>query len=70
MTLRDLHVRFKVIDSLNATKMAKYSLVMIPTPCRAFVHLLNYTVGSGVYYKAGNISEMVENRAKVTINSL
>jgi len=28
MTLNDLWARFKVIDSLNATKMAKYSLVM------------------------------------------
>jgi len=34
MTLNDLCARFKVIDSLNAAKMAKYSLVMIPTPCR------------------------------------
>jgi len=28
MTLNDLCARFKVIDSLNAAKMAKYSLVM------------------------------------------
>ena len=34
MTLNDLCVRFKVIDSSNAAKMAKYSLVMTPTPCR------------------------------------
>jgi len=34
MTLNDLCTRFKVIDSLNAAKMAKYSLVMTPTPCR------------------------------------
>ena len=27
MTLNDLRLRFKVIDSLNAAKMAKYSLV-------------------------------------------
>jgi len=33
MTLNDLCVRFKVIDSLNAAKMAKYSLVLTPTPC-------------------------------------
>jgi len=26
--------RFNVIDSLNAAKMRKYSLVIIPTPCR------------------------------------
>jgi len=47
--------RFKVIDSFNAAKMTKYSLVIIPTPCRvaggvrihALVHLLTYTVGSG-----------------------
>ena len=36
MTLNDLCVRFKVIDSLNAAKMAKYSLVMTQTPCRVF----------------------------------
>ena len=29
MTLNDLCARFKVIDSLNATKMAKYGLMMI-----------------------------------------
>jgi len=34
MTLNDLCARFKVIDSLNAAKMAKYSLVMTPTPCK------------------------------------
>jgi len=32
--LNDLWARFKVIDSLNAAKMRKYSLVMTPTPCR------------------------------------
>ena len=34
MALNDLCARFKVIDSLNAAQMAKYSLVMTPTPCR------------------------------------
>ena len=34
MTLNDLWTRYKVIDSLNAVKMAKYRLVMTPTPCR------------------------------------
>jgi len=34
MTLNDLCARFKVIDSLKAAKMAKYSFVMIPTTCR------------------------------------
>jgi len=34
MTLNDLCARFKVIDSLNVVKMAKYSLVTTPTPCR------------------------------------
>ena len=29
-----LNARFKVIDSLNAAKMTKYSLVMTLTPCR------------------------------------
>jgi len=32
MILNDLWARFKVIDSLNAAKMTKYSLVMTPTP--------------------------------------
>jgi len=32
--LNDVCARFKVIDSLNAAKVAKYSLVMTPTPCR------------------------------------
>ena len=36
MTLNDLWARFKVIDSLNATKMARCSLIMAPTPCRVF----------------------------------
>ena len=36
MTLNDLCAKFKVIYSLNAAKMAKYSLVMTPTPCRDF----------------------------------
>jgi len=31
MTLNDICARFKVVDSLNVTKMAKYSLVMTPT---------------------------------------
>jgi len=47
LTLNDLCAKFKVIDSLNAAKMAKCSLVMTPTPCRvagrkALVHLLTY----------------------------
>jgi len=59
MTLNDLWARFKVTNSLNAAKMAKYSLVMTRTPCRVAgcisirpmysvpVHLLTCTVGSG-----------------------
>jgi len=34
VTLNDLCARLKVIDSLNAVKMAKYSLVMTPMPCK------------------------------------
>jgi len=34
MTLNDLCARFKVIDSSNAAKTTKYSLIMTPTPCR------------------------------------
>ena len=81
MTLNDLWARFKVIDSLNAAKMTKYSLVMTPTPCRVdgciisirpsctdlVTYLLNYTLARG--YKTGNISETVEDRAKVTITA-
>ena len=63
MTLNDLWARFKAIYSLNAAKMAKYSLVMTPTPCRvaenivsirptylragALTFLFTYAVGSG-----------------------
>jgi len=35
MTLNDLWARFKVIDSINAAKMAKCSLVMTPTAYRS-----------------------------------
>jgi len=34
MTLNDLWTIFKVSDSLNSAKMAKYSLAKTPTPCR------------------------------------
>jgi len=34
MTFNDLCAKFKVTDSLNDAKMAKYSLVMTPTSCR------------------------------------
>jgi len=34
MTLNDLRARFKVIDSLNATKMVKYSLEVTLMPFR------------------------------------
>jgi len=83
MTLNDLCARFKVIDSLNATKLAKYSLVMTLTPRRvaesiisirptdscacALTYLLTQLARA---YKAGNISETVEARAKATINGL
>jgi len=80
-------VRFKVIDSLNAAIMAKYSLVMIPTPCRvagmyiisirptyscadALTFLFTYLHRWLEEYKTGNISETVEDGAKVTINGL
>jgi len=62
LTLNDLWARFEVIDSLNAAKMAKFSLLMTPTLCRvagcimsirltyssadALTYLLTYTVGS------------------------
>ena len=84
MTLNDLWARFKVIDSLNAAKMAKYSLVMTPTPCRvaeciifirptylctrSLTYLFTYLHSCFEAYKTRNISETVEDRAKVTIN--
>jgi len=37
MTLNDLSARLKVIDSLIAAEVAKYSLLMTPTPCRPTV---------------------------------
>ena len=75
MTLNDLCVRFKIIDSLNAAKMGKYSLVMTPTPCRVdgciiyirhsctylLTYLLTYLITQLLGgYKTGNISETVE----------
>jgi len=62
--------------------MAKYSLVMTPTPCRvagciissrpaySLVHLLTYLHSWLVANKTGNISERVEDKSKVTINGL
>jgi len=41
MTLNDLCARFKVIDASNAAKMAKYSLVMTPTPCGVTIEALS-----------------------------
>jgi len=63
--------------------MTKYSLVMTPTPCRILgaLFLLGrrilrsaftyYYLHSWIWaYKTANISETVEDRAKVTINGL
>jgi len=63
--------------------MAKYSLVMTPSSCRVasciipvrrtkvLVHLLTYLLTQlARAYKAGNISEKVEDIAKATINGL
>jgi len=66
--------------------MVKYSLVMTPTPCRmagciisirptysfgdALTYLFTYLRSWLGEYKTGNISETVEDRAKVTINGL
>ena len=44
MTFNDLWARFKVIDSLNAAKMAKYSLILTPTTCRVLCLLLIYSL--------------------------
>ena len=80
VTLNDLCARFKVIDSLNAAKMAKYSLVMTPTPCNVAgaLYLLGVLRHSCTYlltrlvreYNTGHISETNEHRAKATINGL
>ena len=72
--------------SLNAAKMANYSLMMTPTPCwvagciisikptyscnGALAYLFTYLHSWLGEYKTGNISETVEDRAKVTINGL
>jgi len=76
-------VRFKVTGSLIAAKITKYSLLMTLTPRRvagyiisirpmysAPVHLLTYLHSWRWAYKTDNISETVEDRAKVTINGL
>jgi len=34
MTLNNLWARLKVVDSFNAAKMTKYSVVITPTPCK------------------------------------
>jgi len=76
----------KVIDSLNAAKMAKCSLIMTHTPYRAagcimsirstysctdeLAYCLTYLHSWIGVYKTGNISETVEDRANVTINGL
>ena len=73
-----------LINSLKCRKMTKYSLVMTPTPCtvagcivsirptyslaRALTYLYTYLHSWVWAYKTGNISETVEDRAKVTIN--
>ena len=63
--------------------MTEYSLVITPTPCRVvgciisvkhsytLEYLLTYLLTQlDLAYKAGNISETEEDRAKVTINGL
>jgi len=79
MTLNDLCVRFRVIDSLNAAKMTKCSLVMTPTPCRMAGRVTSIRpmysraralIGWLCAHKTVDISETVEYRAKVTINGL
>ena len=62
--------------------MAKYSFVITPTPCTvarriisirptySSARLLTYLHSRLEAYKTGNISETVEDRAKVTINNL
>jgi len=82
MTSNDLLARFKVIDFLNATKMAKCCLVMTPTPCTVAGCIISIRptyscTGAFTYlhswlgaYKTGSISETVEDRVKGTINGL
>jgi len=41
MTLNDLCTRVKIIDSLHAAKMAKYSLVMTQTPCSVAGYIIS-----------------------------
>jgi len=83
MTFNDLCMRFKVIDSLNAAKMSKYSLVMTPMPYRvagcilsvrrtySCTHALTYLLTQlARAYTAGNISKTLEDRAKASIYGL
>jgi len=56
--------------------MAKYGLVLTPTPCRVYGciisirHSCTYLLTQLMGYKTGNISEIIEDKAKVTINGL
>jgi len=49
MPLNDLCAKFNGIDSLNAAKMTKYSLVMTPTQCGVagyIIYLLGVRIGT------------------------
>ena len=50
--------------------MAKYSLVMIPTPCTVAGCITYLLTQLAREYEAGNISETVEDSTKATINGL
>jgi len=72
MTLINLCARFKVIDSLNALKKAKYSL-MTPMPCRVAgcitsIRPMYSCAGAITYLLTYTVIETVEDRAKVNIN--
>jgi len=83
VTLNDHWARFKVIDSLNAAQMVKYSLVMTRTPCRvagciisvrhSCSYLLTYLLTyfhSWLGHMKPAVSPKRLNRVKATINGL
>jgi len=74
-------VRFKVIDFINAAKMAKYSLIMTPTPCKVVgcillgirirwcIYLFTYLHSWFGTYKTGSISEIVKGKQKLLLTA-
>ena len=62
MTFNDLWARFKVIDAINAAKRRRRTYSV---QCTYLLTYLHSWLGA---YKTGNISETVEDRAKLIVN--